>query len=101
MEWPHSVSPRLKEFRVQKFAGKFLASPRFLDQDSILLIDYLPKCQSGVLLISAGTIKRHFEGKTPRRGKVTKEAFFLHDNASAQWALPTPKNTGLPGLPIS
>jgi hypothetical protein len=38
MEWRHSVSPRPKKFRVQKSAGKFLASI-FLDQDGILLID--------------------------------------------------------------
>jgi hypothetical protein len=36
------------------------------DQDSIFLIDYLSKGQNnqrGVLLISAGTIEGHFEGK--------------------------------------
>jgi len=45
MEWGHSGSPRPKKFRVQKSAGKFLASI-FLDQDDILLIDYLPKGQT-------------------------------------------------------
>jgi len=38
-------SPRPKIFRVQKSAGKFLAS-KFCDQGGILLIDYLPKVQT-------------------------------------------------------
>jgi len=45
MEWQHSGSPRPKKFRVQKSAGKVLASI-FWDQDGILLIDYLPKGQT-------------------------------------------------------
>jgi len=44
MEWGHSGSPRSKNFRLQKSAGKILASI-FWDQDGILLIDYLPKGQ--------------------------------------------------------
>jgi len=43
--WQHSGSPRPKKSRVQKFAGKFLASI-FWDQEGILLIDYLPKGQT-------------------------------------------------------
>jgi len=45
MEWRHSGVPRLKKFRVQKSAGKVLASI-FWDQDGILLIDYHPKGQT-------------------------------------------------------
>jgi len=45
LEWRHSGSPRPKKFRVQKSAGKFLASI-FWDQDGILLIHYLPKGQT-------------------------------------------------------
>jgi len=45
MEWWHSGSPCRKKFRVQKSAGKVLASI-FWDQDGILLIDYLPKGQT-------------------------------------------------------
>ena len=62
VEWWHS-NP--KNFQVQKSAGKVLASI-FLDQDGILLIDCLPKGQNyqcRVLLISAGAIEGHFEGK--------------------------------------
>ena len=62
--WRHSGSPvpDPKNFRLQKSAGKVLASISFLNQDGILLIDYLPKGQT---IISAGAIEGHFEGKTP------------------------------------
>jgi len=45
MEWRHGRSPRPKKFRLQKSAGKFLASI-FWYQDGVLLIDYLPKGQT-------------------------------------------------------
>ena len=45
MEWRHRGLPRPKKFRVQKSAGKVLASI-FWDQDGILLIDYLSKGQT-------------------------------------------------------
>jgi len=44
MEWRHSGSSPPPKKRVQKSAGKFLASI-FWYQDGILLIDYLPKGQ--------------------------------------------------------
>ena len=75
VEWRHSGSPKLKEFRVQKSAGKFLAWFFLL----LLLLFLLsrrhpPHCfsskdlnyQLGVLLICAGAIEGHFERKTPR-----------------------------------
>ena len=89
----HPAPP--KNFRVQKSAGKVLASI-FWDQDGILLIDYLPKGQNlnaeyySFLLVQLKDIL-----KEKRRGKVTKGV--LHDNASAYRALAT----GLPGLPVS
>jgi len=45
MEWRHSVSPCPQNIRVQKSAGKVLASI-FWDQDGTLLIDYFPKGQT-------------------------------------------------------
>ena len=73
MERQHSGSPYPKKFWVQKSAGKVLASI-FLDQDSILLIDYLPKgqtinteCYSSLLV----QLKDILEEK--HRGKITKE----------------------------
>jgi len=44
MEWRRSDSPRPKNFRVQKSAGKLLASI-FWDQDGIHLTDYFPKAK--------------------------------------------------------
>ena len=89
MEWWHSGSPCLKQFRVQKSARKVLAS-LFWDQDGILLIDDLPNGQT----INAeyyssllGQLKDILKEKRPRRGKVTKGVLFLHDNAPAHRAL--------------
>ena len=50
-----------------------------------------PKYERGELLISAGAIEGHFEGKTPRGVKVTKGVLFLHKNAPAHRALATQK----------
>ena len=91
MEWQHCGSPPPKKFRVQKSAGKFLVSI-FWDQDGILLVDYLPKGEiinaeyySPLLVQLKDTMKEK------RRGKVTKGALFLHDNAPAHRALATQK----------
>ena len=45
VEWRHRGSPPPKKFRVQKSAGKVLASI-FWDQDGTLPIDYLPIAQT-------------------------------------------------------
>ena len=72
MEWRHRGSPRPKKSRVQKSAGKVLASI-FWDQDGILLINYLPKGQTinaeyySSLLVQFTDIL-----KEKRRGKITK-----------------------------
>jgi len=89
MEWQHSGSPCPKKFQVQKSAGKVLASI-FWDQDSILLIDYLPKGQTinaeyySSLLVQLKDIL-----KEKCHGKFTKGVLFLHYNAPAHWALAT------------
>ena len=70
MEWRNSGSLHPKKFRVQKSAGKVLASI-FWDQDDILLIDYLPKGQTiNAEFYSSlfGATEGHFEGKTLREG---------------------------------
>jgi len=91
MEWRHSGSPRPKKFRVQKSAGKVLASI-FWDQDGILLIDYLPKGQTiNAEYYSSLLVQLHYILKEERRGKVTKGVLFLHDNAQAHRALATQK----------
>ena len=98
MEWRHSGSPRPKKFRVQKSAGKFLASI-FWDQDDILLIDYLPKDQTinaeyySSLLVQLKDIL-----KEKHRGKVIKVFVFLHDNAPFHQALATQKKLAYLGF---
>jgi len=77
---------------------KFLASI-FWDQDCILLIDCLPKGQTInaeyylSLLVQLKVILME-----KRRGKVTKEVLFLHDNASAHRALATQKKLAYLGF---
>jgi len=99
MEWRHSCSLRPpKKFRIQKSAGKVLASI-FLDQGGILLIDYLPKGQTinadyySSLLVQLKDIL-----KEKLRGKVTKVVLFLHDNAPAHRALATQKKLAYLGF---
>ena len=87
MEWRHSGSHRPKKFRVQKSAGKFLASI-FWNQDGILLIDYLPK---GRTINAECYLSLLVQLKGKGCGKFTKGVLFLHDNSPAHRALATQK----------
>ena len=98
MEWRYSGSTRPRKFRVQKFAAKVLASILW-DQDSILLIDYLPmgqtinaECYSSLLVQLKDILKEK------RRGKFTKVVLFLHDNAPAHRSLETQKKLSYLGF---
>jgi len=99
-EWRNRGSPRPapQKFRVQKSAGKVLASI-FWYQDGILLTDYLPKGQTIIaeyyssLLVQLKDILRE-----KRRGKVTKGVLILHDNAPAHRALATQKKMAYLGF---
>jgi len=98
MEWRHSDSSRPKKFRVQKSAGKVLASI-FWNQDGILLIDYLPKGRtinakyySSLLVQLKGILKEKC------RGKITKRVLFLHNNAPAHRALAAQKKLAYLGF---
>jgi len=70
-----------------------------LDQDGILLIDYLPKGQTinaeyyVSLLVQLKEIL-----KKKRRGKVTKGILFLHDNVPAHRTLATQKKLAYLGF---
>ena len=98
MEWRHSGSTRPQKFRVQKPAGKVLASI-FCDQDGILFIDYLPKVQTiNAEYISAGTTEEHFEGKTSREGH---QGGLVLAQCPGSPDTCNPEETGLPGLPVS
>ena len=93
-----AVHPSKKKFRVQKSAGKFLASI-FWDQDGILLFLYLPKGQTinaeycSSLLVQ---LKDILKGK--RHGKLTKWVLFLHDDAPAHRTLATQKKLAYLGF---
>ena len=55
-----------------------------------------PNYHRGVLLISAGAIEGHFEGKMPR--KAHQRVLFLHGNAPAHRALATQKKVAYLGF---
>jgi len=55
-----------------------------------------PNHQRGILLISAGAIEGHFEGKVRR--KFNKGVLFFHDNIPAHGALATQKKLDNLGL---
>ena len=71
----------------------------FWDHDGILLIDYLPKCQTinteyySTLLVQLKDIL-----KEKRRQNFTKVVLFLHDNAPAHQALATQKKLAYLGF---
>jgi hypothetical protein len=86
VDWRYSGSPRPRKFRVQKSAGKFLASTVW-DQEGILLIDYLPKGQTiNAEFYSSLLVQLKDILKENRFGKFTKWVLFLHDNAPAHRA---------------
>jgi len=98
MEWRYSGSPHPKKFRVQKSAGKVLASIIW-DQDGILLIDYLRKGQTiNVEYYLSLLVQLKDILKEKRRGKVTKVILFLHENAPAYRALATQKKLAYLGF---
>jgi len=98
MEWGHSGSPRPKKFRLQKSAGKVLASI-FWDKDGILPIDNLPKGQTiNAAYYTSPLMRLKDILKEKGRGKVTKGVLFLHDNASAHRALATHKKLAYLGF---
>jgi len=100
--WRHSGSPRPKKFRVQKSAGKVLASI-FWDQDGILPIDYVPKGQTinaeyyPSLLVQLKDILK--EKRRPREGH--KWGLVLARQCPGSPGTCNPEETGLPGLPMS
>jgi hypothetical protein len=76
---------------VQKSTGKILASGFWdgLRRHPPQIIFQRAKLSTRSILISAGVIEGHFEGK--RRGNLTKVVLFLHDNVRSHWALATQK----------
>jgi len=100
MEWRHSGSPRPKKFRGQKSAGKFLASI-FWDQDGILRIDYLPKGLTiNVEYYLSLLVQLKDILKEKRRGKSRRWSYTCTIISRLTGHL-QPRQTGLPGLPMS
>ena len=86
MEWRHSGSPRPKKFRVQKSAGKVLASV-FWDSRGVIMVHYLEKGKSiteeyfSSLLIVAKKLWKRRAKNFPGSGVL-----FLQDtNRPLQW----------------
>ena len=101
MDWRHSGSPRPQKFRELKSTGKssrldFLVSRRHPPD---WLSSKGPNYQRGVLLISAGTIRRHFEGTTLREGH--HGGIVLARQCPGSPGTCNPEETGLVGLPVS
>jgi hypothetical protein len=80
---------------VPKSTGKVLVLI-FWDQDSILLIDYLPKGQT---IISAVVTEGHFEGKMPQAGH--EGGLVLAQQCPGSLGTCNPEETGLPGFSLS
>ena len=71
-----AAHPTPKKFRVQKSAGKVLASI-FWDQDAILLIDYLPKGETiNAEYYACLLVELKDTLKEKRRENVTKVVLF-------------------------
>ena len=99
MEWRHSGSPRPQKIPSAKIRWKssrldFLGS---VQHPPLWLSSKGPNHQGGVLLISAGAIEGHFEGKTPREGH--QGGLVLARQCPGSPGTCSPEETGLPGLP--
>jgi len=98
MDWRHSGSPRPKKIPIAKIRWKSYRL-EFLDQDGILLIDYLLRAQTinaeyySSLLVQLKDILNE-----KRLGKFTKVVLFLHDNAPAHRTLATQKKLAYLGF---
>jgi len=86
-----SVKIRWKSSRLD-FLGSRRHSPHWLSSKR-------PNYQRGELLISAGEIKGHFEGKTPRESH--QSGLVLAWQCPGSRGTCNPEETGLPGLPLS
>ena len=101
MEWRHSSSPRPQKILSAKICRKsshlnFLGSRQ---HPAHWLSSKGPNYQRGVLHNSVGAIEGHFEGKTPWEGH--KGGLVLAWQCPGSQGTCNPKETGLPGLPMS
>jgi len=81
---------------LEKFSPRFLGSRRHPPHR---LSSKGPNYQRGVILISAGVIEGHYEGKTSR--EVHQGGLVLARQCRGSPGTCNPEETGLPGLPVS
>jgi hypothetical protein len=81
MQWKHKTSPTPKKFRVEKSAGKVMATV-FWDEKGLLLLEFMPQKTTITRQTYANTITALREAiKEKRRGKLSAGVLLLHDNA--------------------
>lgn len=81
MEWHHRGSPPPRKFRVQRAAGKIMATV-FWDAEGILMIDYLQRGHTITGSYYAGLIPKLRESIDRKRpGKLAHKILFHQDNA--------------------
>jgi len=100
VEWRHSGSPGPSPKTSECKNSLEKLSPRFfLDQDGILLIDYLPESQTlNAENFSSLLVQLKNFSKKNRGGNFTKVVLFLNDNAPAHRALATQKKLAYLGF---
>jgi len=112
MQWKHKTSPTSKKFRVEKSAGKVMATV-FWDKKGLLLLEFMPQKTTITGQTYADTITALREAiKEKRRGKLSADVLLPYDNApvhmsakfsschSAMW-VPTAKSHTLQSRPSS
>ena len=101
VEWWHNGSPHPQKIRLQKSAGKDLASI-FWNQDGVLFIDYLPKGPTiNAEYYSSVLVQLKDILKEKRRGKFTRGVFVLARHCPGSPDTYNPEETDLPGFRMS
>jgi len=98
-QWSGGIAshPPPKKFRMQKSAGKVLASI-FWDQDGILLIDYFPKGQTINAEFYSSLLVQWKDILKESVAEVHQGVLFWHDNAPAHRGLATQKKLAYLGF---
>src|SRR5215471_12603495 len=81
MQWKHKTFPTPKKFRVEKSAGKVMATV-FWDEKGLLLLEFMPQKTTitGQTYANTNTALREAI-KEKRRGRLSAGVLLLHDNA--------------------
>ena len=80
MQWKHKTSPTPKKFRVEKSAGKVMATVLW-DEKGLLFLEFMPQKTIITGRTYANTITALREAiKEKRRGKLSADVLLLHDN---------------------